>query len=412
MKKIKKVALITPSLAKGGIEKVVTIQAKQMQEYYDVYVIVMDNFRTDYEYSGKKIELGLSWENRNIIYRLYNFILAIIRLKKLAKKEGFDTTIAHGELASFPSILGDIKNLIVVVHENRLVAKKDFQGKLVNIILKYLFSKRDLKLVTVSKGIGNYLSQKLDIDREKIKTIHNAYNIREIATLSRAKLMEYEDIFKGETLIAVGRLIPAKGHWYLLRVFSKLKEIREGIKLVIVGEGILYERLLDLSKNLGLKTYSAFEDDKLSSSYDIYFLGFHKNPFKFIANSTLFVMPSVWEGFGNTIVEAMACEIPVLVSNCPSGPAEIVAPQFESGKVKASYPYSDEFGVLMPPFKNRFVDESEPMSHIEGLWVDTINSLLDDEKKLSLLAKRGRERANDFDIKKIIKKWREIIDNG
>ena len=66
----------------------------------------------------------------------------------------------------------------------------------------------------------------------------------------------------------------------------------------------------------------------------------------------------------------------------------------------------------MPPFKNRFVDESEPMSHIESLWVDTINSLLDDSKRLSILAKKGRKRANDFDIKIVIKKWREVIDNG
>ncbi len=411
MKKIK-IAQITPSLAKGGIERVVTVSSKELEEYFDVSLIVMDSFRTDYEYDGKKIDLGLSWENRKILYRLYNFISAIIRLKRLCKREKFDVVIAHGELASFPSILAGLENLIVVMHEDRLAAKKDLQGKLANRVLKYLFSKKSLKIVTVSKGIAKSITEKLGMDGRNISTIYNGYYIDEFISESKKEIDEYIEIFDGSRVItAVGRLIKPKGHWYLLRIFAQLKKrVNKNIKLLILGEGGLEKQLVSLSENLDLKTFSAFRSDKVEGSYDVYFLGFQKNPFQYLANSTLFVMPSLWEGFGNTIVEAMACGTPVVTADCPSGPAEITAPDFESGKVDVEYPYSKEYGILMPPFENRFVDEKEPIGNTEMVWIETIGSLLNDEKKMEELANRGQKRAYDFDIKYIVKEWKALIE--
>ena len=406
-----KIAQITPSLAKGGIERVVTVLSKELERDFDVTLIVMDSFRTDYVYDGKKRELGLDWENRKLPNRLYNFISAIIRLKRLCKKEKFDIVIAHGELASFPAIIAGIDGLIVVMHEDRLAAKKDLQGRLVNKVMKYLFSKKGLEIITVSKGIAKSMISIQGMERENIRTIYNGYYIDEFISESEKEIEEYRDVFDGSRVItAVGRLINQKGHWYLLRVFAQLKKsVDSNLKLIILGEGILHDKLVTMSKNLKLKTYSAFRKDTISNSCDVYFLGFQKNPFKYIANSKLFIMPSIWEGFGNTIVEAMACGTPVMVSDCLSGPAEIVAPDFESGKVKGDYPYSKEYGVLMPPFENRFVDENEPISNVEKIWIETIKSLLNDENKLKELSIKGKKRANDFDIKHISKEWEKLI---
>ncbi len=78
--------------------------------------------------------------------------------------------------------------------------------------------------------------------------------------------------------------------WYLLRVFKALKEKHEDLKLVILGEGDLKDYLVGLSEGLGLKAY-VWDRDALSESFNVYFLGFQKDPFKFIARSKLFVFP-------------------------------------------------------------------------------------------------------------------------
>ena len=405
-----KVTQITPSLAKGGIERVVTISSKELKRYYELSLIVMDDFRTDYLYEGKRFDLGISWENRKIIYRLYNFVLAIFRLKKLSKKEQFNVVIAHGELASFPSILAGLKNLIVVVHEDRFSAKKDLQGKLANRVLKYLFSKKDLEIVTVSKGVADSLIDNIGLDKKSISTIYNGYYIDEFINRSKEEVKDYKEIFyNNKVIIAVGRLINQKGHWYLLRIFSQLKD-RKNTKLIILGEGNLQDKLITLSERLGLKTFSKFRDDNFHKDYDVYFLGFQKNPFNYISNSTIFIMPSIWEGFGNTIVEAMACGTPVITANAPSGPAEIVAPKLENSNRTKEYPYTKEYGILMPPFENRYVDEKEPISATEKIWIDTVESILNDDKKREELIIRGIKRARDFDIRNLAEEWKSLIE--
>jgi glycosyltransferase involved in cell wall biosynthesis len=410
----KKIALITPSLAKGGIEKVVVVSAAELEKYYDVTVIVMDTFRTDYPYEGRIIDLGLSWEDRRIIPRLMNFAKAVSRLRKIKKEEQFDLVIGHGELASFPNILSGGKRNLVVVHENRFAAKKDLQGMVVNKLLRLLFTAKNvLRIVTVSEGIRQSFLERFGIAEEKIVTIHNPYDIDTLKSLSAEHLEpRYETLFTHPVLVAAGRLIPAKGQWYLLRVFAALKQKDPHMKLVILGEAAsrsdLGEKLIVLSRALGLKTYSVWEEERFDASYDVYFLGFHQNPFKYMAASRLFVMTSVWEGFGNTIVEAMACGTPVISSDCPSGPGEIIAPRLKQKGLTADNPV-EEYGILMPPFENRFVEADEPLNETEKLWVEQLYSLLHDEERLEHLSRKGLQRAEAFRTKTIMQEWQRVI---
>jgi glycosyltransferase involved in cell wall biosynthesis len=407
----KRIALITPSLAKGGLEKVVVTAAPELAKFYDVTVIVMDTFRTDYPYEGELIDLGLSWENRNLIWRLINFAKAVWRLRGLKKKHHFDLVIGHGELASFPNILSGVTQNVVVIHENRFAAMKDFQGRVVNRVLRrFLRAKNVSKIVTVSEGIRESLVAQLQIDSDKIATIHNPYEIREIRHLAREGMGLYERLFAHPVIVAVGRLIPAKGHWYLLRIFAQLKSRSKDTKLLILGEGILQEKLIAMSVKLGLKTYSAWSDEVFDETYDVYFLGFHQNPFRYMAASRLFVMTSVWEGFGNTIVEAMACGLPVVSADCPSGPGEILNPLLKQQHIEPDNPNWEGSGVLMPAFENRYVDADAPISDLEGAWVDVIGEFLDSEEKVSIFSQKGRLRAEDFRVEVVTTKWKVLLD--
>jgi glycosyltransferase involved in cell wall biosynthesis len=115
-------------------------------------------------------------------------------------------------------------------------------------------------------------------------------------------------------ILAVGRLTLQKDFPTLIRAFARLRA-RRSARLVILGEGELRDELEALVAELGLTA-------------DVALPGFVDNPFSWMRGSALFVLSSAWEGFGNVLVEAMACGTPVVSTDCPSGPAEIL----ENGK--------------------------------------------------------------------------------
>ncbi|MEM2507578.1 MAG: glycosyltransferase, partial [Nitrososphaeria archaeon] len=208
-------------------------------------------------------------------------------------------------------------------------------------------------------------------------------------------------------LITVGRLTKQKGQWYLLRIFKELKKEFPELKLLILGEGELKEYLTGLSKDLGLKTY-VWDKDQLSENFDVYFLGFQKNPFKFIARSKLFVFPSLWEGFGNVLIESMACGTAVVSADCRSGPREILAPNTDF-EYQTKEPEYAEYGILMPTFKFEFKNANEPLDEIEMVWVKVIDDLLKREELRKRYAAKAVERAKHFDINLISNQWSQIL---
>lgn len=123
-------------------------------------------------------------------------------------------------------------------------------------------------------------------------------------------------------IIAVGRLEKQKDFSTLLQAFSRLDPRLPPLELVVLGEGRERERLTTEAKALGL-------------AGRVHFAGFASNPYPWIAGSRLLVLASVYEGFGIVLAEALALGVPVVATDCPSGPAEIL----EGGR----------YGRLVPP---------------------------------------------------------------
>ena len=140
-------------------------------------------------------------------------------------------------------------------------------------------------------------------------------------------------------------------------------------RMAILGEGKDRGTLEKLAKELGIS-------DKVA------FLGFQKNPFKYMKRATVFVLSSLHEGFGNVLVEAMACGTPVISTNCKSGPSEII----EDGKS----------GILVP------------VSDYQSLSKAIIKVLSDDSLRQKFSAE-GLERVKHFSVQKNIRGYEKVF---
>jgi glycosyltransferase involved in cell wall biosynthesis len=169
-------------------------------------------------------------------------------------------------------------------------------------------------IVAVSDGVADDLSSCAGLPRERITTVYNPVVTPDLVTRSEAPLdHRWFEPGAPPVVLAAGRLAPAKDFPTLLRAFARLRATRPA-RLMILGQGRGSEpaaALRALARELGV-------------AEDVTLPGFVDNPFAYMARASVFVLSSAWEGFGNVLVEAMACGCPVVSTDCPSGPAEIL----------------------------------------------------------------------------------------
>jgi len=401
MRDTKQIYFLLNSLAGGGAEAV----AIRLSEYLPVANFIL--LERDVKYKTDKPIFFLSNHSTKTSPIIKTLSIPTYTYKLSDFIEKTSLVVSFLERANFVNIISKLFKKHKAIISVRMDQQTGHVGlrKLNKLLVRILYPKADL-IIAVSHGVKQSLIN-IGIEEEKIKVIYNPYLIDEIRELVKEPLGSYEEIFKYPVLITAGRLTKQKGQWYLIRVFKALKEKHKDLKLVILGEGELKEYLVELSEELGLKTY-VWDRDELSGSFDVYFLGFQKNPFKFIARSKLFVFPSLWEGFPNALVEAMACGVPVVSSDCRSGPREILAPDTDFS-YQTQKPEFAEYGVLMPVFEVKYKTANEPLEEREIMWVKTIDKLLEDEILRKSYSEKAKQRAEDFRIEKIVEEWKEVL---
>ena len=190
-------------------------------------------------------------------------------------------------------------------------------------LMRLLYPKADT-IIAVSKNVADDLAQSIGIPRERIEVIYNPVISPEIYEKAKEKINHpYFPSSSLKIIIGVGRLTEQKDFPTLIKAFAKVKQ-KIDANLIILGEGEDRKKLEKLIENLNLKEY-------------IDLPGFVKNPYAFMAKADLFVLSSKWEGLPTTLIEAMACGTPVVSTDCPSGPAEIL----ENGKYGKLVPVGD-----------------------------------------------------------------------
>ncbi len=387
-----KIGFIIPNLLGGGAERVVSELLQNLPESFEKYLVLFEK-RVVYPVNEKVIVIDLNIPaSRNPLKQIVNVILRASKIRKIRKKKSLDVVLSFLQGADFPNLLSRSSNASTIVSvRNTLSKRQGYYAKFSNLMVKKLYKRAD-KIIAVSSGVKRDLIDNFKIESEKIEVIQNPCDVRKIQALSKEPLGRYGNfVFGKPTIINMGGMIKQKGQWHLLRAFRAVKRQLKGLTFLILGAGVLEDYLKKLAQASGY-------------SRDIHFLGFQKNPFKFIAKANVFVLSSLWEGFPNALVEAMACGTAVIATDCESGPREILAPGTPLVRKPPGIEHA-KYGLLVPPLDGKFYPFSIRLTRAENLLAKAIIELIRNQDLREKYSSLALERAKDFEIDKIIDKY-------
>jgi glycosyltransferase involved in cell wall biosynthesis len=304
----KNILFIIDSLGAGGAEKaVLTLTSTLVNLGHKVTIISIDNIiEHDIDFDVKIHSLNFKKSRWEATYHKFGKKLNLL-LKDLESNFGpFDLITSHLQKAHRLTALAKITNAYYCIHntlsQSSLSGRSGLRLFLKRRKLKLLFDGKDI--ITVSAGVQNDLIHNVRINPKSIRTIYNPLDFNNIKNLSMLP-----NPYENESyIIHAGRLESQKRHDILLKAYAK-SNIKE--KLLLLGEGSLKESLEKLVSELGI-------DQK------VIFAGFHKNPYPIIKHASAFVATSEYEGFFIALAEALVLGVPVISTNCPHGPSEIL----------------------------------------------------------------------------------------
>ena len=359
--------LIIHSLNSGGAERVISNMANYWAaKGWEINLLTFDDNskKTSYDLDPKisHIPLGIAGYSPNPIMGIWNNLTRIQSLRTVIIKSKPNVVISFMNQTNEIVLLATRwLNVPVVVSERNDPASQT-TGKIWEQLRQWTYPLAD-RIVVQTKRAGDYFSSKL---QKRICVIPNP-------VLLPPDEKELSDKLLGErSLIAMGRLVPQKGFDLLLEALAKLKDRYPEWTLTILGEGELRPQLESLRNELGL-------DDR------VHILGRVKNPQAFLKQGDIFIMSSRFEGFPNALCEAMACGLPVISTDCPNGPQEIIRDGID--------------GILVP---------NEDVSALAA----AMERLMSDEKERQFLADRAKEITERFGLEKVMSIWESLINQA
>ena len=317
-----RVLILIPNLFYGGAQNSLLILFDYLR-CDSRYQVIVSSFTDE---SNQIMKLGIANLNssyiplsfktsNNIIFKIWQFIVRYFSLKKIKRSKNVDITVSFLETANYLNVITRCRDKVVISSRATAIHDQDITGVLGYIrkrILMPIIYRRSDQIVAISKGIRDELIQHMKIKSRKIKVIYNSFDISRIRELSKVKGV------KGSVSIPViafhGRLHPQKGIMEFLHVFKSLMD-KISVRLIVVGDGPLLGSVIDFCESNEIRSCTDYAD--LDSGYQVCLTGYIREPYDILANSTVYILPSHYEGFGRSLVEAMACGLPVLAADCP-----------------------------------------------------------------------------------------------
>jgi len=380
----KKISILINSIEAGGAERVVTMLLHRLKNDFDIFLVLLHkSIEYDLPEDQKIFLLDKGAENKGL-FKLIKLPFLALRYKKFCKKNNIETSLSFLKRSNYINCLCrmyGLKSKIIISERTYLSFYLKFIGKsnkyIGRFLTKKLYPKADL-IIANSALIAYDLAENFKIDT-LFTIINNPVNLKFIETGSKESVGSI--MIEKFTFISVGGFRPEKNFELLINAFYKIRDLN--CNLILVGKGENEKKLRNHVKDLELES-------------KIHFPGFDNNPYKYLSKAGCFVLSSNFEGFPNSVQEALACNLPVIATDCRSGPREILAPDtdiFISLKDRIEVA---KYGVLVP------VNNCELLSQAMRL-------IYDDKALRNKLSSTAFERAKDFDIAKIADKFKKVL---
>lgn len=359
-----KLTLIIHSLGSGGAERVISIIANywSARGWQITLLTFVDETKVPFYQLNPQVKylpLGIAKNSANTLEAISNNWELVQKLRKAIVETNPDVAISFMSITNVTTLLAT-RGLNIPVIVSQRNDPSQFPKSKIWLRLRNLSYRFADRIVVQTGRAFDYFRPQLE---DKMTIIPNP------VILQTASDSLSQEARTQTSIVAMGRLESQKGFDILLDAFAQLKDNYPEWNLTILGEGSLRQELVSQRARLGLK-------DR------VHLPGRVKDPAKLLRQADMFVMSSRFEGFPNALCEAMACGLPVISTDCPSGPREIIRDGID--------------GILVT---------NQDTSQLR----DAMESLMLDASKRQTLGKKALEIADRFNLESIMYKWEKAI---
>lgn len=361
-----KTLMIVPSLSGGGAERVAVLLARGWAErgYRVVLATIYGRDRDFYELPAQveRIALDLGRDRSNLAQKLTGNLKRILALRRLIHRTRPDRIVSFMNQTNVAVLLAAARQPVPVIVTEHMDPRRDDLPAAWRWLRRKTYL-RATRLVSVSRAVDSFFDW-LPSDRRAV--IPNPLPLEEIGSQTGEPLA----VPWKRTAIAMGRLSPEKGFDLLMRAFAAVAAEFCDWGLVILGEGPQRRELESLAQELRIGHRCALP-------------GMLRHPFAALKQADLFVLSSRHEGFGNALVEAMACGLPVVASDCWS-----VSPEIARHEVD---------GILVP-------------CGDAGALATALARMMRSESLRRQLGRAAVASAERFRLPVVIEQWQRLLD--
>ncbi len=386
----KEVLVVVGSLSLGGgAEKTACSIAYGLLNFgLNPQLVTFYDWPERYEFDGQLLSFGEKYQC-HLAKKICYAASRILRIRKLLSSGRKLFTISFDE-ANFYVLLA--KRLFSLRQKTICCVQIDLRKTkpTTRMLSRILYPSAD-RVVCSSKAVEQIL--KKDFGLSNTTTI---YNPLDRGIMQKANDQPRIQLQLSPLLITIGRLTYQKGQWNLIRAFACARREYPNAGLIILGEGTYNNRLTTLIEKCHLEK-------------NVYLLGNVHNVYPYLRMADLFVFSSLFEGFGNVLLEALAMGLPIITPDCVGGPREIVSPDTPVEQ-QLTYPYVTPFGTLTAPLTGKVIWESPDHTPLTPEEEQLTESIINQIRNPSKPQKNVRDaHLHQFSQDVIFAEWLKLI---